>query len=548
MKINNLPLDQSQTMPGATSFNGDAPLLTTKNTLQQVQLLLDNQVKMLLGELAKVLDRQDVAIQKLPPDIAQAAEKLLQQPLNGAEVVPQGLSAMLKGRNTVVQNLLTFADVLDDTAHFSKQLPQGIPVAWKNVLTKFLDETIKLIPDFDKKLVTLTSQLLDSSKKVSDAPVILQQASKQLVSNTPRPELTIIQQDLLSKKLVTLTGQLLGSSEKVIDAPAILQQAGRELVSSTPRPELTIIQQDLLTKLPILFDKLITNFEQQLTEYSPKNQDKTTLINTLRQICNDLIQDVAEMPQNRQPAFIGVPSVIDDIIELLESRISTVYANTEQDVILTSLRQKCRQMIQSLPPDDRTAFRQLTDNMEESIPEKIRQAAVQHNIPELRQTWVIQRLAAAREWLATPPEVLRQASQTLHEMAASIPRASSDTPSEATSGQNSLNMVIPLYFGEDKKAYPAYIHVYRDKDENSGKTDGTTAETWLRVCISTQNIGIVDMVFHIYGDKQLNIRLNFSDASLAGKFKENIAAIRTKLDKDSPLTLADFNVNPVILE
>ena len=58
-------------------------------------------------------------------------------------------------------------------------------------------------------------------------------------------------------------------------------------------------------------------------------------------------------------------------------------------------------------------------------------------------------------------------------------------------GHRSMSFMTPLYMADDmQKPYPAYIHVYDEekKDESGGPKK---KETWIRVCLLTDNIGFI---------------------------------------------------------
>jgi hypothetical protein len=173
-----------------------------------------------------------------------------------------------------------------------------------------------------------------------------------------------------------------------------------------------------------------------------------------------------------------------------------------------------------------------------SIPEKVRQAAAFHSLPELQETVVWQKVADSLPWLKMPTETLEQASRTLREMAAAVP-ASKQSAAETPGGQKVLVITMPVFFA-DGRAYPAYIHISRDR-EQADNPAAPVRETWLRMCVATDNLGVVDMVFHLRGQQQLSIRVTFSNREAGEEFRGVLPDLRGAL-AESDLTVADIAV------
>ena len=66
-------------------------------------------------------------------------------------------------------------------------------------------------------------------------------------------------------------------------------------------------------------------------------------------------------------------------------------------------------------------------------------------------------------------------------------------------------------------------------------------ETWLRICVLTENIGAVELTCRVYQDNQLDVRLFFSDTDSANSFREAMQEIRTSM-RGSKLQLGDFKI------
>ena len=102
---------------------------------------------------------------------------------------------------------------------------------------------------------------------------------------------------------------------------------------------------------------------------------------------------------------------------------------------------------------------------------------------------------------------------------------------------------MPLYLGDNEKSYPSYIHVY-DENARDPETNITKKETWMRICLLTDNIGAVELTFRVYEGQNLDMRLFFSDRDTAEDFREYIPDLKESL-KETSLKLGDLKVGAV---
>lgn len=207
-----------------------------------------------------------------------------------------------------------------------------------------------------------------------------------------------------------------------------------------------------------------------------------------------------------------------------------------------TLPQAARVLLAMLPaetPEAAAEFSRAATVLAKDIPERVRQAASFHNLPELEKALVRQKLADSLPWQKLPAETLRQASRTVREMAAAAPQpdqAAAETPA----GQKVLVMTMPVYFA-DGKSYPAYLHISRDREQAGGGDAAAQRETWLRLCVATDNLGVVDMVFYLRGEQQLSIRVAFGNREAGEEFRRALPELREAMAA-SPLTLTDIAV------
>lgn len=209
----------------------------------------------------------------------------------------------------------------------------------------------------------------------------------------------------------------------------------------------------------------------------------------------------------------------------------------------TTLLALAKVMLSELPEDIqapavRDDIARAAAALNRSLPGMVRQAAAFHSLPELEEALVWQKVADSLPWLKMPKETLEQASRALREMAAAV-AVSKQSAAETPGGQKVLVITMPVFFA-DGRAYPAYIHVSRDR-EQADNPAAPVRETWLRMCVATDNLGVVDMVFHLRGQQQLSIRVTFASREAGEEFRGVLPDLRSVL-AESDLTVADIAV------
>ena len=110
-------------------------------------------------------------------------------------------------------------------------------------------------------------------------------------------------------------------------------------------------------------------------------------------------------------------------------------------------------------------------------------------------------------------------------------------------GERSMNFMMPLYLGENEKSYPAYIHVYDEEKQPEGEAK-KSKETWLRICLLTENIGAVELTCRVYDKSKLDVRVIFSQSEAVQGFREYLPEFRASF-RDSSLQLSDLKIGTV---
>ncbi|MDF2875685.1 MAG: hypothetical protein K0R22_2368, partial [Sporomusa sp.] len=83
--------------------------------------------------------------------------------------------------------------------------------------------------------------------------------------------------------------------------------------------------------------------------------------------------------------------------------------------------------------------------------------------------------------------------------------------------------------------------IYHQEQEDRKKSGQTVTETWLRICVETENIGLVETSFRLYDGHTVDVKVRFDDKATADDFADDVAEVKEKLAQ-LPLTLGEFLV------
>ncbi|MBP2631132.1 MAG: hypothetical protein H6Q70_1760 [Firmicutes bacterium] len=179
---------------------------------------------------------------------------------------------------------------------------------------------------------------------------------------------------------------------------------------------------------------------------------------------------------------------------------------------------------------------------EENLPTIIRQAAIKRNLPDLPKLWSFVQLCDLAQVADLPANKLKNASKNISDFT-SLLKESMQNENEVNGNQRSMSFMTPLYLGDNKHCYPTYIHIYNQTDEGRDAYE-KQKETWFRICLLTENLGAVEMVFRLYEQSKLNLRVTFSDNEAVQSFNEYMPEIQAAF-KEMPLDLTDVKVNVI---
>ena len=175
------------------------------------------------------------------------------------------------------------------------------------------------------------------------------------------------------------------------------------------------------------------------------------------------------------------------------------------------------------------------------VPPDVAQTALKSNLPDLPKFWVLLKTMEAGEWNELPAQAQRKAADVVRELASSLQRPSvweADVKTE----HSLLTFTNTLLFDPQGTPYPMYWHLYHQQQTDAQGRDTGEFETWLRVCLETENMGTVDVVFRYYDEKALDVRLRFEGEDGADAFREVLPEVRQAVG-ELPFELGDIWVS-----
>ena len=185
---------------------------------------------------------------------------------------------------------------------------------------------------------------------------------------------------------------------------------------------------------------------------------------------------------------------------------------------------------QTMSEGDAKQLQQLIQLTQANIPGTVRQAAFEQQLPDLPRLWAFMQMADIVKTRRMTAEQYKRAGRDVAALALTMRNALEGENAAPQPGQRSMNFVMPLFMGASE--YPAYIHVY-DEAHQDEETDRIKKETWLRICVLTDNIGTVELINRIYEENHVDMRLYFSDADAAWEFRNALDSIRETADGTS---------------
>ena len=233
--------------------------------------------------------------------------------------------------------------------------------------------------------------------------------------------------------------------------------------------------------------------------------------------------------QNTIPRFFtqameNTPQTMNVLRNLAQTLLQNENLSQRETVLLQNF---VNGRSQTMSEGDAKQLQQLIQLTQQNIPGTVRQAAFEQQLPDLPRLWAFMQMTDMVKTRKMTAEQYKRAGRDVAALALTMRNALEGENAAPQPGQRSMNFVMPLFVGTSE--YPAYIHVY-DESHKDEETDRIKKETWLRICVLTDNIGTVELINRIYEENHVDIRLYFSDADAAWEFRNALDSIRETAD------------------
>lgn len=245
---------------------------------------------------------------------------------------------------------------------------------------------------------------------------------------------------------------------------------------------------------------------------------------------------LGKMPQS--PAMQNTPRMMEAMKQLASMVMENAQLTQEDEQLLLNFVNKDQAMLSERDAKELQALLQLC---EKNVPASVLQSAQQKGLEDMPRLWAFMQLCDLAMIKERDGKSLKRAGKSISDFASMMKNSLLPENGRTPEGHRSMSFMTPLYMSDEmQKPYPAYIHVYDEdkKDENGGPSK---KETWIRVCLLTENIGAVDVSFRMYEETNLDVRIYFSDRENLEDFRDYMDEFRASFD-DKPLTLMSVKV------
>ena len=563
----------------------------------QTPISFGSSVQIMLEVLSNLSTATQKSLNSLPPELQKQLMDILQNGFASTNNLEQGLANLLQGQKASIDQTNILSKLLKILSNIAaqNQVEGNAVTAEDNLLSpqlKTLLSNLKQIDNQDGKFFNavniskLATKLLENNKEV---PNVLKQnfsmgennlAENELAKKLP-PDLKAVLKALVSpsnEKNFVQTQQsgvvlaeeqsLSFTAKETVSQPIVKEVEQNSLKNNTVLSESTEPELVVPTK-----NEAGNDVKQQQSANSKNSNDATLLTDNKDNVePNQLFSDksnkelppeknifkltpeqegaikqpgqtVGEPTQNENIAlsknfgFVLDPKELTNVLKnLAQQLLTTKTISPEQEV---ALRQFLNNKAQ-LKPEEVEQFNKLLKLCEDFTPLSIKQAAVKNKAEDLPKLWIMAQLSDLAEVADLPAEQLKAAAKSLHDFS-TILRSALQNENEVGNNQKSMSFMLPLYMGENEQNYPAYFHIYHEKENGKNPYANQEYETWLRICLLTENIGAVEIVFRLYENDKLNLRIALAEDEFVKDFNENFSQVQTALT-EMPFNLTEVKV------
>ena len=563
----------------------------------QTPISFGSSVQIMLEVLSNLSTATQKSLNSLPPELQKQLMDILQNGFASTNNLEQGLANLLQGQKASIDQTNILSKLLKILSNIAaqNQVEGNAVTAEDNLLSpqlKTLLSNLKQIDNQDGKFFNavniskLATKLLDNNKEV---PNVLKQnfsmgennlAENELAKKLP-PDLKAVLKALVSpsnEKNFVQTQQsgvvlaeeqsLSFTAKETVSQPIVKEVEQNSLKNNTVLSESTEPELVVPTK-----NEAGNDVKQQQSANSKNSNDATLLTDNKDNVePNQLFSDKSnkELPPEKnifkltpeqekaikQPGqTVGEPTQNENIslsknfgFVLEPKELTNVLKNLAQQLLTTktispeqevALKQFLNNKAQ-LKPEEVEQFNKLLKLCEDFTPLSIKQAAVKNKAEDLPKLWIMAQLSDLAEVADLPAEQLKAAAKSLHDFS-TILRSALQNENEVGNNQKSMSFMLPLYMGENEQNYPAYFHIYHEKENGKNPYANQEYETWLRICLLTENIGAVEIVFRLYENDKLNLRIALAEDEFVKDFNENFSQVQTALT-EMPFNLTEVKV------
>lgn len=563
----------------------------------QTPISFGSSVQIMLEVLSNLSTATQKSLNSLPPELQKQLMDILQNGFASTNNLEQGLANLLQGQKASIDQTNILSKLLKILSNIAaqNQVEGNAVTAEDNLLSpqlKTLLSNLKQIDNQDGKFFNavniskLATKLLDNNKEV---PNVLKQnfnrgennlAENELAKKLP-PDLKAVLKALVSpsnEKNFVQTQQsgvvlaeeqsLSFTAKETVSQPIVKEVEQNSLKNNTVLSESTEPELVVPTK-----NEAGNDVKQQQSANSKNSNDATLLTDNKDNVeTNQLFSDksnkelppeknifkltpeqegaikqpgqtVGEPTQNENIAlsknfgFVLDPKELTNVLKnLAQQLLTTKTISPEQEVALKQFLNNKAQ----LKPEEVEQFNKLLKLCEDFTPLSIKQAAVKNKAEDLPKLWIMAQLSDLAEVADLPAEQLKAAAKSLHDFS-TILRSALQNENEVGNNQKSMSFMLPLYMGENEQNYPAYFHIYHEKENGKNPYANQEYETWLRICLLTENIGAVEIVFRLYENDKLNLRIALAEDEFVKDFNENFSQVQTALT-EMPFNLTEVKV------
>ena len=521
----------------------------------RTEVTIENSVQNMLNALTKAILNNGDLKQAMPEELQKLMNQILQNSFSLNESLGQGLLNAMQSQKVCIEQLTILAKLISQLGtEISQNSVAKLPEAVQTFLTHLSTGNTgnEEIPINVTNLNKIALQLLDG-KQISDLPEALQLLLMQTISGGQTTAIQSPETDILKQLIKFFMPSSQPSTEETAtnenkqptgNQPSASQESLAKNDKNTTVPQNTNQENtSSMNKQPPANNANApkSSLNAEPNDLVPQPQEKASDGQSTKQNTNDMVKNEQKsaMPSQTTPMQINLKEA-QTLIKSLSAQLLNSKSLSEEEVSL--LKNFINDKQEVLSEKDMTTLKTLLNMAEENIPFSIRQAAVKQNLPELPKLWAFVQLTNLTRLLDLNENRLKNAGKDIQDFS-NLLKKSFQPENEASGNQRSMSFMTPIYLGDNEHRYPAYIHIYHQEAEKK-ENKQQESETWLRICLVTENVGAVEVVFRLYEGEKLNLRLAFSNKACVNSFNEFLPDLETAF-QELPFILTDVKVTEI---